>query len=389
MIKLIKSTFYHEQETKNKLVDFIRSADFLSMGEQCREFEESFAKKQNRKHAIYVNSGSMANLVLIQALLNLGKIKKGDKIGVSALTWATNIMPLVQLGLQPVPIDCEVETLNVSPQTLSKSVGEIDALFITNVLGLCDQLSQIQEMCKANNILLIEDNCESLGSKINGRLLGNFGLASTFSFFVGHHLSTIEGGMIVTDDDEMNKMLVMVRAHGWDRNLTKEEQESLRKEVGADSFYAKYFFYDLAYNARPTEINGFLGNIQIQYWDEIIRKREDNYQQFNRAVHSNDDLIPIENTSMDILSSFALPIICKSERLCQEYKEKFEKIAEVRPIIAGDMTKQPFYKKYIKSEFSCKNANFVHENGFYIGNNPELTEEEMSSITTLLSSKRK
>lgn len=387
MIKLIKSTFYNEQDTKNKLVRFIAEADFLSMGEQCHKFEKLFSEKQERKYAVYVNSGSMANLVLIQALMNLGKLNKGDRVGVSALTWATNIMPLIQLGLDPVPIDCEIDTLNVSPGTLGKSIKEIDALFITNVLGLCDDLPKIKNMCESNNVLLIEDNCESLGSKIDGKLLGNFGLASTFSFFVGHHLSTIEGGMVCTDDPELYNMLVMVRAHGWDRNIAAEDQESLRKEYGADDFYAKYLFYDLAFNARPTEINGFIGTTQMPYWDEIVSKRAKNYREFLSAVSQNKDFIPVQNKQMEIVSSFALPIVCKSKEICEKYKKRFAAEAEVRPIIAGDMTKQPFYQKYVKNNKHCKNAEFVHENGFYIGNNPELSSEEITTIKSLCSAK--
>jgi len=384
MINLIKSSFYHEKETKKKLIDFITDADFLSMGEQCRKFEKLFSEKQGRKYAVYVNSGSMANIVLIQALLNTGLLKKGQKVGVSALTWATNIMPLIQLGLTPILIDCEVETLNISPSTLKRHVGNIDALFITNVLGLSDQLSEIELLCKEHSILFFEDNCESLGSKIDSRLLGNFGIASTFSFFVGHHLSTIEGGMICTDDDELYQMLVRTRAHGWDRNLDQDDQQKLRSNAGTNDFYAKYIFYDLAYNARPTEMNGFIGNQQIQYWDEIVSKRQDNFTRFTKAVELNDELIPIKNPKMDLVSSFALPIICKTKKLCEKYKEKFSKYAEVRPIIAGDMSKQPFYLKYIKETYSCENAGFVHENGFYLGNNPELTNSEMDLIVSLL-----
>ncbi|MCK4554481.1 DegT/DnrJ/EryC1/StrS aminotransferase family protein, partial [Candidatus Parcubacteria bacterium] len=178
MIKLIKSTFYKEEETKKKLAEFILKTDILSMSAECKKFEESFAKKQGRKFAVFVNSGSSANLVLIQALLNLGKLKKGDKVGVSALTWATNIMPLIQLGLEPVAIDCEISTLNISPAVLKDYADDLKGLFLTNVLGFCDNIQEIKNICSKNNILFIEDNCESLGSKVSSELLGNFGLAS-------------------------------------------------------------------------------------------------------------------------------------------------------------------------------------------------------------------
>lgn len=385
MIELIKSSFYHEKETKQKLAEFILNADRFSMGVECSKFEEKFAEKQGREYAVYVNSGSMANLLLIQSLMNLGNLKKGDKVGVSALTWATNIMPLIQLGLVPILIDCEIETLNISPKKLQPYLESIDALFITNVLGLADDIAEVASLCEAHGVLFIEDNCESLGSKISGRLFGNFGLASTFSFFVGHHLSTIEGGMICTDDDQLWKMLLMVRAHGWDRNLSASDQQKMRKEAGVDDFYAKYVFYDLAYNARSSEINGFIGNIQIQFWDEIVGKRQQNYLDLMEGVYKNSDLIPIENKNLEIVSSFALPIVCKTKKVADYYKSKFEKVAEIRPIIAGDMSKQPFFKKYVTAiDDSCENADFIHENGFYIGNNPEMTKEEIDIIKSII-----
>jgi CDP-4-dehydro-6-deoxyglucose reductase, E1 len=385
MIKLIKSSFYKENETKQKLADFILKADILSMNKECSKFEHAFAKKQNRKYAVFVSSGSSANLVMIQALLNLGKLKKGDKVGFSALTWSTNVMPLIQLGLNPVALDCSLETLNISPEELEKNVSQIKGLFLTNVLGFSDDIKKIKDLCKNNNVIFLEDNCESLGSKTDGKLLGNFGLASTFSFFVGHHLSTIEGGMICTDDDELYNMLLIARIHGWDRNLDKEHQEKLRKENVIDEFYAKYTFYDLAFNARPTEINGFLGNIQLDFWDEIVSRREENFKLFQNAIEKNDDFIPLKLDHMDLVSNFSMPVICKDKAKCEKYKQRFvQNEVEVRPIIAGNIEKQPFYKKYIKEDNNCVNSNFAHKNGFYFGNNPELEGQEISLLCNLL-----
>src|ERR1035437_1213804 len=220
MIKLIKSTFYNEEETKDKLVKFIKNAQQLSFGSECQKFEENFAKWQGSKYCIFVNSGSSANLALIQSLLNLGKIKKGDNIGFSSLTWSTNTMPLIQLGLNPIPVDVELDTLNVSSKKLLEVIKKtrIKALLLTNLLGFCDDIDEIKKVCNKYKIILLEDNCESLGTIYKGKKLGNFGLASTFSFYVGHHMSTIEGGMVCTDNHELAVMLKMVRAHGWDRN---------------------------------------------------------------------------------------------------------------------------------------------------------------------------
>ncbi len=387
MIKLIKSTFLKESETKEKLAEFIKNAPMLSMGKECGKFEESFARKQERKFAVFVSSGSMANLVLMQALLNLGLLKKGDNVAVSALTWSTNVMPLFQLGLCPIVFDCELGNLNISADILVEGLkkNKIKALFITHVLGFAANIDKIKEACFENDIILLEDTCESLGSKVQDTLLGNFGLASTFSSFVGHHFSTIEGGVVVTDDEKLYEMLVMVRAHGWDRNLHPTTQTQKRNAYGVDNFYAQYTFYDLAYNARPTEIQGFLGNTQIEFWDEIVSKRENNFLSFIEASNENPDIYPIHVEHMDVISNFAMPIVLRSKHLFEMYKNKFiEAGVEIRPVIAGNIAQQPFFKKYSKIDFECPNAEIFHQNGFYFGNNPEFTSDEVALLCSLL-----
>jgi CDP-6-deoxy-D-xylo-4-hexulose-3-dehydrase len=389
MIKLIKSTFLDEEETKKKLAGFILEAEVLSMGAECKKFEVAFSKKQGRLYSTFVANGSAANLALIQALLNLGRLTKGDTVALSSVTWATNVMPVIQLGLTPFLLDCELDNLNVSKRILEdayKKNNKIKALFITNVLGFVADIHEIANFCKEKNIILLEDNCESLGSKTNNTMLGNFGLASTFSFFVGHHMSTIEGGMVCTDDKELCHMLTMVRAHGWDRNLGETEQSNLRQKHAVDPFFSKYTFYDLAYNMRPTEINGFIGNIQINFWDKIVAKREENFKKFHNATLVNKEIRPLNLEHMDIVSNFSFPVIFKTKKIFNHYKQKFEKNnVEIRPIISGNIQNQPFYKKYAKEAVSCDNAHFVHANGFYFGNNPEMTKEEIDTIITLLS----
>jgi len=389
MLKLMKSTFFEEEKTKEKLIGFIRGAKTLSMGEECRKFEKSFADKQGRRHAVFVNSGSSANLLLIQALLNLGRLKKGDIVGVSALTWATNIMPLIELGLQPFLVDCEKDSLNVSARTLQNALDvqpNMKAFFITHTLGFAHDIGNIEKLCGEKGIILLEDNCEALGSKTEGKLFGNFGAASTFSFFVGHHLSTIEGGMVVTGDEEIHHALVISRSHGWDRHLSPAIQKELRAANHVDDFFAKYTFYDLGYNVRPTEINGFLGNIQIGYWDAIVQKREENFTRLNKVIAQNGDLIALNVSHMEIISSFAIPVIAKNKELVEAYKKRFvENDVEIRPMIAGNMARQPFFRKYISNPGNQPNAEFIHSHSFYFGNNPELTEEELSLLKKLLS----
>jgi CDP-6-deoxy-D-xylo-4-hexulose-3-dehydrase len=389
MIKLIKSTFHNEKQTKKELQTFIKNAEVLSFGPECQKFEHSFAKWQGKKHCSFLNSGSSANLAIIQALLNLGKIEVNDFVGFSALTWSTNVMPLLQLGLNAVPIDVELDTLNVSSKQLKKILKDypLKMLFITNLLGFCDDLDEIRKICKEKKVILIEDNCESLGSVYKGEKLGNFGLASTFSFYVGHHMSTIEGGAVCTDNEQLASMLHLVRAHGWDRNLSEKGQIKLRDKHKVNStFYSRYTFYDLGYNLRPTEINGFIGNTQIKYLDEIIEKRKNNFFRMAPAIYKQTDkYYPVRYDHMDFLSNFAVPVICKSTKIRDELVEKCTGKVEIRPIVGGDMTLQPFFQTRLKKTQPNResNAGIIHKQGLYFGNNPELTNKEMDEIVQI------
>lgn len=387
MIKLIKSTFYKEEETKNKLCEFISAATKLSIGEECAKFEKNFANWQKRKHCVFVNSGSSANLALIQALLNLGKIKRRDYIGFSAVTWSTNVMPLIELGLNTVPIDVELASLNVSSRNFLAVLKKypIKMLFLTNLLGFCDDIDEIKRICDERKIILIEDNCESLGTVYKDKKLGNYGLASTFSFYVGHHMSTIEGGAICTDSSALETMLQLVRAHGWDRNLTKQKQLKMRNKYKVNStFYSRYTFYDLGYNFRATEINGFIGNIQLQFLNEINIKRRNNFITIASALYKQTDLYyPIKYDHIDFVSNFAVPVICRSQEIRDKLVEKCKDKIEIRPIVGGDMMTQPFFKKYMHkfiNIFNNSNAKLIHRQGLYLGNNPDLTEKEIRKI---------
>ncbi len=386
-IKLIKSTFYKEKETKKELTEFITRSSKLSMGDECIKFENRFAKLHNYKFGVLVNSGSSANLLLIQALLILGKLKKGDKVGVSALTWSTNVMPLIQLGLVPIPIDVEKNSLNVNVKNLAISHKEdkLKAFFITNLLGFCSNLSEIVKYCKSENILLMEDNCESLGSMHSNKLLGTFGIASTSSFFVGHHLSTIEGGMVITNDEYLNDALLIARAHGWSRNLKSNKQDVLKNKNKIDDFYDKYTFYDLGFNLRPTEITGYLGNNQINYLDKMISEREKNFKLFNKHAKLNPKFMQLDIMNLDIISNFAFPLVFNNRDDYFEYRKKFmENGVEIRPIVSGNIIEQPFFNKYSNRVYKLKNATFIHENGFYFPNNPDLTSEEKEFLIDLL-----
>lgn len=388
MIPLMKSAFLYEQETRAALAEFVLRTPRLSMDVKCIEFERTFARVQGRKAAVLFNSGGSANLALLQALRNLGTLKAGSKIGFSALTWSTNVMPIIQMGMLPVPVDCEPVTLNAMSKNLAQRSNEVrlDALFLTNVLGFAGDLQEIRVRAASDGILLLEDNCEALGTELPSGRTGNFGLASTFSFFVAHHMSTIEGGMVCTDDDELAEMLRIVRANGWDRNLNAEQMHKWRKRFGVDSeFDAKYTFYDLGFNFRPTEITGFLGLMQLKHLPENVNSREQIYLHLESSLKQNSDFVPQDHSHIKVLSAFAFPVVCRTPELRSKYLKQFAGAGvEVRPMIAGNMQRQPFYQKYVSSNYSLKGAEFIHDCGFYFGNYPELTESDIEILESCL-----
>lgn len=389
MIPLMKNAFLNETETRRALADFILKAPRLSMDAKCREFEHAFAAQEGRADAVLFNSGGSANLAMIQTLKNLGLLKDADKVGFSALTWSTNIMPLIQLGLAPVPIDCSRATLNVMSEELEKTIERerLRAVFLTNVLGFCGDLSNIRSLCRARGVLLIEDNCESLGTELADGRAGSFGAMSSFSFYVAHHMSTIEGGVVCVDDPEMAAMLRIVRANGWDRNLTPERQERMRRAHGVvDEFQSKYTFYDLGYNLRPSEITGFLGLEQLKHLDAAVAAREANFHRLEAAAARNEDLLPIEHEHIRRLSNFAFPVLCRTPGIRARCLSRFHSAGvEVRPLIAGNMTRQPFYAKYVgRSLPHLPGADFFHDSAFYFGNNPELTSQDLEILEACL-----
>lgn len=388
-IPLMKCAFSYEHETRSALAGFILSGKRLSMADECAAFEREMAAYQGSKDAVLFNSGASANLALMQSMKNLGRLEDGDAVGFSGLTWPTNIMPLIQMKLRPVPVDCNIETLNSMSHNLLDRLGEtsLKAFFITNAMGFSGDLDRIRDICHERGIILLEDNCEALGTELYAGKTGTFGMASTFSFFVAHHMSTIEGGMVTTGDPDLADMLRIVRANGWDRNLNADSQLKWRKRYNIDTeLDAKYTFYDLGFNLRPTEITGFIGRFQLRHLNEYVTARADNHARLETALRRNPDLIALDRAHIKILSAFAFPVMCKSPELRKIYISRAEAAGvEIRPMLAGNMERQPFYKRYVAASHVLPGVDSVEKQGFYFGNYPELTGDDMDALGECLS----
>ena len=275
-INLVKDTI--DVDDINKLIDWLKTNPKLTKGELTTEFEKLWSKWLGCKYSVFVNSGSSANLAAIYSLILSGKLKN-NKIIVPAVSWVTTVTPAIHLGLNPIMCDCDIDNLGLNINHLKKLIKEENpaAIILVHVLGFPNHMSEIVELCEENNILLIEDTCESIGSKYNNKHLGTFGDLSTFSFYFGHHMSTIEGGMISTDDEELYYILLSIRSHGWDRDLPTHKQKELREKYKINDFKSLYTFYYPGFNFRATDLQAFIGIRQMAKLNEIVESRNKNY----------------------------------------------------------------------------------------------------------------
>lgn len=376
-ITLVKDTI--DNGDIDVLIEWLKTYPRLTKGQKTIEFEEMWSKWIGCKYSVFVNSGSSANLLMLYALLELYNLRN-KKIVVPSLGWATDLAPVIQFGFEPLLVDIDKSNLAVDVDHLEEIfiAEKPAAMLLVSVLGLSPRMNEIVELCKKHGVILLEDNCESQGTKYNGVKLGNFGLMSAFSTYFGHTMSTIEGGMICTNDKEVYDMLKQLRSHGWDRDLDKEKQDKLRTEWGVDEFSSLYTFYVPGFNVRSTDLQAVIGMGQLQKVDAMIEQRNKNFQLFKEKL-SPYTWFPLE-VENSFTASFCIPIIAHSpEEKNEIVKALLEKNVECRPLICGSMGTQPFYiKKYGRVELP--NVSKVDACGLYIPNHPKLTEEEISRM---------
>lgn len=375
-IPLVKDTI-NSNDIK-ELISWLEKNPQLTKGKETLKFEDSWSKWNNIKYSCFVNSGSSANLLAYYALIISGRLKN-KKVVVPAVSWATTVAPVIQLGLEPIMCDCNLENFGLDLNHLKKIMLEHDpGLIVTvNVLGFSNDYEQIKTICKNNNCLLLEDSCESIGTVYSGKKTGCFGDISTFSFYFGHHMSTIEGGMVCTSDDELSYLITSLRSHGWDRDLPSDQQTILRNNNNIDDFKSLYTFYYPGFNFRSTDLQAFIGNLQMNRIDDICLKRKNNFDTYNNFINQKIIL----NNKHEFISNFAFPFINKNiENIVLELKENS---IETRPLICGSMGKQPFWKKFF-GETNLQNADIVNKYGIYLPNNPYMGLEQIKKICNIL-----
>jgi len=378
MIKLVKDTI--GKDDISELIKWLETNPQLTKGKETIRFENQWSDWLGIKHSVYVNSGSSANLAIIYALKVSGRLKN-NKIIVPAVSWSTTVAPIIQFGMQPILCDSSKDNLGLDIDHLKELCRKEKpaAIMLVHVLGLPCHMKEIVEICEENNIHLVEDTCESVGSLYDNKKLGTFGLASSFSFYYGHHLSTIEGGMICTNDTEFYNIIKSLRCHGWDRDLDNKTQNKLRSDHNIDDFRALYSFYYPGFNLRSTDLQAFIGQRQLHKLDEMVEQRRKNFLLFEDKIQNDFWRISVQDNMM--VSSMAYPIITpKIDKLVDNLRENN---IETRPLICGSIGEQPFWKE-IYGETKLPMASLVHKNGLYIPNNHELTSDEIELMCNVV-----
>ena len=377
-ISLVKDTI--DNQDIDRLVDWLKTYPRLTKGPVTLELEEKYSNWLGRKYSVFCNSGSSANLLMLSALQQ-GKYLKNNKVVVPSVAWATDLAPVMQLGLEPILCDSNKRDLSADLTHLEKIFKEESpsAFMFVSVLGLVPEMKKVVNLCEKYDVILLEDTCESMGSKYRDRKLGTFGRMASFSTFFGHHISTIEGGFVSTDDKDLYDILVSIRAHGWDRDLDVEKQIELQQDWDVSTFNSLYTFYYQGFNVRATDLQAHIGLTQIDKLDGWGVRREYNYLTYQELV-KNDYWKPNKELS-DFTSNFAYPVIHPNRDKVVEQLERGG--VEVRPMICGSMGTQPFYvKEYGRLELP--NVTEIDRYGFYVPNNPHITDEEIVYISNII-----
>ena len=378
MIKLVSDTI--DKKDIGALIEWLSQDEIprLTKGELTWELEKKWAAKIGTKYSVFVNSGSSAIFLTLATLKETNRLKN-LKIVVPALSWSTDVSSPLLLGYDTMMCDCNLEDLDCDLTKLENIFAkENPSVFIlVSPLGLVPKMEEVVELCDKYGVILLEDVCESMGSKRKNKYLGSFGFASFFSMYFGHHLSSIEGGFINTNDEVFYHHLLMMRSHGWDRDLPRPIQKEIRKSYGCSDFSGLYNFYLPGMNLRSTDLQAFIGLRAIDKLDSYSTIRRNNFKKYVECIDTNR--LDLKEREGDFVSSFAIPVV-HSERE-EIIKHLLKEEIEVRPLIAGNMANKPMWKG---SKDNLPNCDLVDEFGFYIPNHQDLTIREIKIISKII-----
>lgn len=350
-------------------IDRVVASRRFTMGPEVRAFETQFAAHFGARHAVMVNSGSSANLIALAGALYHPKkpFEPGDQIIVPAVSWSTTFYPVHQLGLELRFVDVDAETLNMRVADVEAAItNRTRGVLAVNLLGNPCDLNGLRTLCDARGLTLIEDNCESMGARVDGRDAGTWGLAGTFSTFFSHHISTMEGGVIVTDDTALYNTMVSLRAHGW----LREQPADSHLNIEVDDFVRLFRFVLPGYNVRPLEMSGAIGQAQLRKLPALVAARRANAVHFQRLFADCEDIQIQRETGESSWFGFAMVLRGRlAGRRAELVAALREAGVEARPIVAGNFTLNPVLKHLRHAvPGPLPNADRIDAEGLFIGN---------------------
>lgn len=375
-------------ERELSAIQNVVDSKMFTMGKKVAKYEKEFAEFFGSKYAVMVSSGSTANLLMIASLFytKTPKLKKGDEIIVPAISWSTTYFPLYQYGLKLIFVDVDKDTLNIDIEKLKSAITpNTKAICLVNLLGNPNDFSEIEKIIAGRDITIVEDNCESMGALYDNKYCGTHGIMGTFSSFYSHHIATMEGGCVVTDDEELYHVMLCLRAHGWTRNLPKYNH--VTGEKNDDPFEESFKFVLPGYNLRPLEMSGAIGSEQLIKLPKFLENRKNNGKYFTE-IFSNHPYLSIQK-EIGESSWFGFSMTIKDG----SGKERGEIVkllrdngVEVRPIVSGNFLRNEvikFFDYEVAGEIQA--AEYIDKNGFFIGNHQFDIKDKIKEIAKLLS----
>lgn len=371
------------EEDVDALCEWLKTYPRLTKGKLTWEVEDKWAEYIGTKYSVFNNSGSSANLLMVATAIQAGRIKN-KKIVVPSVGWVTTIAPAIQFGLEPIMVGTDANTFGIDLDQLEKICEKEspDAVIFVQVLGVPHYKKRLLELKSKYNFTLLEDACAALGSAYeDGTKVGTIGDMSSFSFYFGHQLSTIEGGMVNTDDPELYDMLLMLRSHGWAKDLNEESYNRLIKKYGIDDFHKPFSFFVPGFNLRSTDLQAFLGLRQIDKADWAARRRNENHIRYAKNL---EGIVQYQKWGNNFPVSISFGALARSSPHRKSIVNALvDNGIETRLFSAGNLGRHPFwYERY--GHFDCVISDWIHSCGFFLPNYPELTNEEIDHICKIV-----
>lgn len=372
-----------DKEDINQLIEWLKTEPRLTKSKLTLDFEKKWSDWVGKKYSVFCNSGSSANLLMFNALL-LSGVLKNKKVIVPSVGWVTTIAPAIQLGFEPIMCEADKDTFGLDLNHLEElcKKHKPGAVIMVQVLGVPHKMDELMALKEKYGFILLEDACAAMGASYHGKRVGSFGDMSSFSLYFGHQLSTIEGGLVSTDNKLFNDLLLLLRSHGWSKDLDKETHNQLIKQYGVDDFHSPFVFYIPGYNLRSTDLNAFIGIRQIDKMDWLIKRRGENHAVYKKLL--GDYLYSQKPPSDSVICSIHFGALAKSgEERRKIVKALEENGIETRIFSAGNLGLHPFwYNRYGKASFPM--ADRIHHTGFFLPNNPSLNPKDIEFISQVV-----